>query len=95
MSYRINFAGPFLLAPAQSGARVLSHQSGLLMLKYVAIIHERVVTRGRLIPTNSSSIYDTTRISAAVAARLGWGNSRRKGEITGLTLERREVQSAA
>jgi hypothetical protein len=62
------------------------------MLKYVAIIHERVVTRGRLIPTNSSSIYDTTRISAAVAARLGWGNSRRKGEITGLTLERREVQ---
>jgi hypothetical protein len=34
-------------------------------------------------------------ISAAVAARLEWGNSRRKGEITGLTLERREVQSAA
>src|SRR5215470_6471496 len=34
---------------AQSGADVLPHQSGLLVLKDVAMIHERVVARCRLI----------------------------------------------
>ena len=37
---------------AQSGAHVLSHQSGLLVLKDVAMIHERVVARCRLIESD-------------------------------------------
>src|ERR1700748_3818267 len=34
---------------AQSSAHILPHQSGLLVLKNVAMIHERVVARCRLI----------------------------------------------
>src|SRR6516162_8047000 len=37
---------------AQSGAHVLPHQAGLLMLKDVAMIHERVIARCRLIESD-------------------------------------------
>ena len=36
----------------QSGAHVLSHQSGLLVLEDVAVVHERVVARCRPIESD-------------------------------------------
>jgi len=38
---------------------------------------------------------DRAEARRASRAGLEWGNSRRKGEITGLTLEGRQVQSVA
>src|SRR6266699_1384833 len=50
---RWNANSTFLLgARTPSGAHVLSHQSGLFVLKDVAMIHERVVARCRLIESD-------------------------------------------
>jgi hypothetical protein len=46
---RLGDFGVALVGLTRSGAHVLAHQSGLLMLKDVAMIHERVFARCRLI----------------------------------------------